>query len=37
MAQRPLIDFIRRPDSMDHNAVSQLKEKKSDIASSQCH
>lgn len=26
MAQRPLIDFIRRPDSMDHNAVSQLKE-----------
>ena len=26
MAQRPLIDFIRRPDSMDHNAVSQHKE-----------
>ncbi|MGN0233155.1 MAG: hypothetical protein ACI4B5_01880 [Bacteroidaceae bacterium] len=26
MAQRPLIDFIRRPDSMNQNAVSQLKE-----------
>lgn len=26
MAQRPIIDFIRRPDSLDRNAVRQLQE-----------